>query len=681
MPQDDILALAGERIPSKPFRYATLPATLRGDVNLTAVGNVVGSAPQISYAACQLYGPRGCWTNPPVLAETTYQEWNGQLETDTVVTHKCFPGYFMNNSISKTEQKVTCWGQLGGWVAPEDEIYNCTILEVCGYNRFTCNGSLHSDILVSEDFLTLNSSIQFTCPPRKAMPGGATRMNSTCIYDPVETPPYRFDPLNIPPCTVCVENVSIDNATSDWINTKEYSEGMEVTITCDEGFMIRNKNGSASKTFTFKCDALGWNIALKRIRCLPVCSSPPKPGSNMSINVTSLFIGTNLTYVCDEGTYIPTTFPNTVNSTSVTCEMDRTWNNSLGLNETELYCAKICFDDPVTSPFVITTWDNVTRTVGTKINLLCPNGFHFPDLSIVISVTCEVGGLWTNLTEDDILCRRYTESPPAPPNGSVYHHPPRPYWEGIALNFTCSDGYISKDGKNTTSVTFNGTEWVPFDPDFICLQYCGEPVPAEDPVMMTFNGTTAVEGDMNFYICPLGFEGGLMSVSSTCKDGNWTLTDIPLCRMCADPVPPPENVVLITDGIFEYGAKVTYLCQGEYGNGAKELESTCVDGTWDVQEVDQCYLHCIMYSHKSGAQKRKEKQAREEAVSKCARTLFEVGVKKIDTIDTNVEEQNILPSSSESDPSTSQSLVQDAQQEAESDVINAEPKTLNNKEI
>lgn len=81
-----------------------------------------------------------------------------------------------------------------------------------------------------------------------------------------------------------------------------------------------------------------------------------------------------------------------------------------------------------------------------------------------------------------------------------------------------------------------------------------------------------------------------------------------------------------------------------------------------------------MYSHKSGAQKRKEKQAREEAVSKCARTLFEVGVKKIDTIDTNVEEQNILPSSSESDPSTSQSLVQDAQQEAESDVINAEPK-------
>ena len=75
-----------------------------------------------------------------------------------------------------------------------------------------------------------------------------------------------------------------------------------------------------------------------------------------------------------------------------------------------------------------------------------------------------------------------------------------------------------------------------------------------------------------------------------------------------------------------------------------------------------------MYSHKSGAQKRKEKQAREEAVSKCARTLFEVGVKEIDT---NVDEQNILPSSSESDPSTSQSLVQDAQQEAETDVISA----------
>lgn len=74
-----------------------------------------------------------------------------------------------------------------------------------------------------------------------------------------------------------------------------------------------------------------------------------------------------------------------------------------------------------------------------------------------------------------------------------------------------------------------------------------------------------------------------------------------------------------------------------------------------------------MYSHKSGAQKRKEKHAREEAASKHARTLFQVGVKKVDS---DANEKNILPSSSlDLDPSTSQApVVVQVDEEAETDI-------------
>lgn len=74
-----------------------------------------------------------------------------------------------------------------------------------------------------------------------------------------------------------------------------------------------------------------------------------------------------------------------------------------------------------------------------------------------------------------------------------------------------------------------------------------------------------------------------------------------------------------------------------------------------------------MYPHKSGAQKRKEKQVREEADPKCARTLFEVRFKKI-ADKHSVDEHEILPSGS-----ASRSLDAQQPQEAETEEVKTVP--------
>lgn len=74
-----------------------------------------------------------------------------------------------------------------------------------------------------------------------------------------------------------------------------------------------------------------------------------------------------------------------------------------------------------------------------------------------------------------------------------------------------------------------------------------------------------------------------------------------------------------------------------------------------------------MYPHKSGAHKRKEKQVREEVESKCARTLFEVGFKKL-ADKHSVDAHEILPPGL-----VSRSLDAQQQQEAETEEVKTFP--------
>ncbi|XP_068207769.1 C4b-binding protein alpha chain-like [Palaemon carinicauda] len=316
------------------------------------------------------------------------------------------------------------------------------------------------------------------------------------------------------------------------------------------------------------------------------------PGSNMNLTeINDKEIGAIVTYYCDDGFYIPATFPNASNETTVTCNETLDWE-PITLLVTDLFCAQVCFDDPISpvSP-ANTTWDQVTRVAGTEVNITCPEGYAFPDLNDTVVLTCGENGNWTEVIPEDVVCRRYTLEDPVAPNGTVYNASSPPHWENTTVNFTCQENLLSRDLLNATSMTFNGTDWVPLDPEFVCLMACGDPIPAVDPVTMNFT-ELGLEGDIAIYECLGGFEGNdALNVTSVCKDGNWTLQEIPVCKMCgsADMPAIPHQGIRVEKGIRSYGAVVTYKCMsGFFDNAETEVSVTCLDGTWSRTEVPFC---------------------------------------------------------------------------------------------
>ncbi|XP_066959422.1 uncharacterized protein [Macrobrachium rosenbergii] len=547
-PDPEIIALAGESTGNKWYRYLTVPRDWTSNLTLTATDFTVASNITVDYAVCQMHGPDGCWEDPPPATENMYREWNGSTTVGSVARYRCYPGFFMNNSNVIKMQTIECRGQLGGWVAPNYEIFNCTLQEVCTLETVPCLNTTTAQVNVSQDILTLNSSIQYICPSSLAMPNGTTNVTSTCVGTLVGNKTiYTFQPAIIPDCSVCLGEPIISNAITSWDSSLQYSIGAVVDVTCNPSFLM-NKTDEITDSSVIECTDLGW---LNDLYCLPGCVDPlPVAGSNMSMeNVTNLFVDATVIYSCDEGYYIPANLPEVRNHTVVTCGVDWTWNTSL--DESEFYCAEICLGDPVPqNSGAISSWNNASRTVGSQVNITCPVGYALPQFNKSALVTCEEGGHWTNLSS--VYCRRYTLEEPPPPNGTVYSNPSGPYWEGTVLNFSCPDGLLSMTGQNIASITFNGTNWVPLDPEFACFNVCHNFAPEV-----------------------------------------------------------PENVKIITYGIPIFGAVVSYDCQGKYPDGSSQINITCDSGNWSLEAIPEClkgkfchyYLHaCIhmskYYTHK-----------------------------------------------------------------------------------
>ncbi|XP_064078409.1 uncharacterized protein LOC135195830 isoform X2 [Macrobrachium nipponense] len=525
-PDPEIIALSGESTGNKWYRYLTVPRDWNDNVTLTATDFTVDSSVTIDYAVCQMHGPNGCWEDPPPATENMYREWNGNTTVGSVAIYRCYPGFFMNNSNVIRMQTIECRGQLGGWVAPEYEIFNCTLQEACTLETVPCLNTTTAQLNVSQNFLTLNSSIQYICPPSLAMPNGTTNVTSTCVETLVGMmTTYTFKPALIPNCSVCLGEPIIFNATTNWSSSLQYSTGATVDVICNPGFLV-NETDEITNYSVIECTDLGWLIDLS---CLPGCVDPlPVAGSNMSMeNVTNLFINATVIYSCDEGSYIPAILPEIRNHTVVTCGVDGKWNTSL--NAAEFYCAEICLSDPVlNNSGAIASWNNVSRTIGSQVNITCSVGYALPQFNKSTLVTCEEGGHWTN--SSSVSCRRYTLEEPPAPNGTVHNNPSGPHWEGTALNFSCPDDLISMTGQNMTSITFNGTNWVPLDPEFACFNVCHNLAPEA-----------------------------------------------------------PENVRMTTYGIPKFGAVISYDCQGKYPDGSSQINITCDSGNWSLEAIPECF--------------------------------------------------------------------------------------------
>ncbi|XP_068207772.1 E-selectin-like [Palaemon carinicauda] len=232
-----------------------------------------------------------------------------------------------------------------------------------------------------------------------------------------------------------------------------------------------------------------------------------------------------------------------------------------------------------------------------NVNMTCPEGLAFPDLSRLIEVTCVTGGNWTqsNDPEIDPVCQWITYQPPPAPPGSALNDSASHYWQGTVVNFTCPEGFQSSSGLSVTTLTFTGPNWTAADPSFECLIACGPPPTAVPPVTMTFTGS-GVQGDLVKYKCLGGFAGSnSVDFITTCLQGVWSMTSVPKCQECNSTLPEaPAGVSVVPYvGVPAYGAVATYNCDGQFTDGASSLNVTCVDGEWSPQDILDCGYPCL----------------------------------------------------------------------------------------
>ncbi|XP_070001276.1 sushi, von Willebrand factor type A, EGF and pentraxin domain-containing protein 1 [Penaeus vannamei] len=360
-----------------------------------------------------------------------------------------------------------------------------------------------------------------------------------------------------------------------------------VNVTCAE-----NKTFSlGSDQVGILCKEVGWEVPPP---CHDACTGdPPEPGRNMTqLNFTSNFIGDNVTYVCEPGHFIPSTFPDLLNETAVVCGEDHLWRAS----GTGLECAIICVEDPVTPPPpAILSWDGQNRTYGTEVLLECPDGLRFADERTNISLTCQEDGNWTQPDQDLLICRIRAEEPPENVTGASLEGPDPPHWKDSVLNYTCNDGWLTTSGEKQTTVMFTGTTWVMKDPDFACWKVAEGP--PENITDATLEGPEAPYWKtvtLNF-TCHEGYltTGGEKWTNVTFNGTDWVLGDHDFAcwKTCdEDPVRPPAPATFTWEGQKRtYMAKVLLECPDglRFANESTYITLTCEDdGNWTQPDED-----------------------------------------------------------------------------------------------
>ncbi|XP_050706254.1 complement factor H-related protein 4-like [Eriocheir sinensis] len=306
-------------------------------------------------------------------------------------------------------------------------------------------------------------------------------------------------------------------------------------------------------------------------------------------------VGHNLTYTCQPGTFIPPRElceePRT--EVEVMCETNYTWT----YKEDDLDCYPLCPDDP---PYVrdnvTSSWDELTRLVGTQVNFTCPTNHTFPDLNDTVIVTCEDDGEWTTLNTFFLTCRipcPDAEPFPTPDNATVEYAPSSaPYWVSDEFLYMCPDGYVSPlSNTNATQHCEEEDGWILSEPGFGCYKAClQDPQPILEPGNTTWDGFSRLVDTQVNLTCPVNhtFSDFNSTISLTCnEDGNWTYVDPELlvCRIACPEDPPEAPANATVEGVdppYWVGDNLTVACEEGLGLewGGKTVIIQCREDGW-----------------------------------------------------------------------------------------------------
>ncbi|XP_066951035.1 sushi, von Willebrand factor type A, EGF and pentraxin domain-containing protein 1-like isoform X2 [Macrobrachium rosenbergii] len=571
------------QLPSSPddqwFRF-----TISDNDTITYIGGPVDGG--VAGTAICLY-PRytiSCGTSPRLALGNVSWTWTSNL-VGAVAVYSCSYGWFAGGNIPVAVQNIKCLGQLGEWYP---DVQDCIHIQVCN-ETLTAPSNLMTNISES-GMRYLGGEIVFYCPENMSTPSDLTQQTLTCSN--ISDTEFRFLPTVIEDCTVCLGTPLVTQGTSS-LGQGPFTVGTKASAICNENYLFALNVTQKDLV----CTLTGWQNA----SCYEACTDPPPlPGANMiSQENTVASVGSTLWYNCTVDRLYIQTPSGAVASMQITCGPDHLWSP----NDLVMDCVEVCLDDPplVALP-VISSWNIVTRAVGTKIDYTCPTDHFLANRELNASVTCKPDKVWTDIDVTILQCLQVVPvSPPLPPGNYSVDGNIVPYLVNQTIYFTCPAGQFTKAGKISTSITGTATGWTTLDPDFICMDVCKEDPTIPDlasNVLSSWDGVDKTVGAVVNYTCPENylFLNKNETLTTTCmKNFTWTnahedsLICIEVVEVEPDLGPVGENMT-ITGNVKPYfvGQVVTFHCpEGQFSlAGTNQTEVIATSGGWIQTDPD-----------------------------------------------------------------------------------------------
>ncbi|XP_045117855.1 uncharacterized protein LOC123508315 [Portunus trituberculatus] len=592
LPDDELVGLADITDPTL-FNFWRLLEVPTDEGIFPSLLPITFSDTSATYAICMLFGPAGCWTEPPSLAANMTRVWENETkDLSATITYKCDRGYFMDGNSTWPEKNITCTGLLGGWLP--GQVLDCIRVEVCNEEIPPAHDLMNSTS--DEDIRFLDGTITYTCPPGMMTAEGQINQTITCSENP-EGDGYSLQPVQLKPCDVCQGEPSVENATTNWNVTQLWMVNDSVSVTCFPHHILHGEQDGE-----LRCTSSGWEERFCYEGCVDL---PPSPGANMTQGEGNYSVGSVLQYTCDPGYFVPPQQMGeiAVSLVEVSCGVDHNWTYVEPLD-----CYRLCHGDPpLATDNITTTWDCSSRVVGTQINMSCPTNHTFPDLSDTVTITCEEDEEWTQVNSSFLTCRElcpWGNSSQVPDNAIILHDPML-YWLESVYVYGCPDGLESLQGSITVNATCLEDGWIFSEPDFGCYEVCPEDPPSVlPPGSSDWNGYTRILGTQVNLTCPMNYTLGDLnsSFSLTCEsDGNWTYVDpdILICRIVCpwgNSSQVPDNAIILHDPMLYWLESVfVYGCPDglESLQGSTTVNATCLEDGWILSEPDfGCYTDC-----------------------------------------------------------------------------------------
>ncbi|KAG2466627.1 SVEP1 protein, partial [Polypterus senegalus] len=299
------------------------------------------------------------------------------------------------------------------------------------------------------------------------------------------------------------------------------------------------------------------------------CEKPPTL-ANASIVGNKFTVGSNITYVCNEGHTL-------LGQESKECLPSGEWSQS------SIQCVPVPCDNPPHIDNALPEPGN--RLYGDTAYYYCSDGYSLADNSQLI---CNAQGQWSPPEGKEMprCIADFCVRPADLPHAILESVNKAKYSSESVVNYKCKEGFVM-NGSSTLKC-LRGGQWMPSPLDIRCFPVrCTEPPNIEQGYI---NGNNYSFGSVIAYGCNKGYyiKG---EKKRTCEaTGEWS-GSLPTCLpvSCGDP-PKLENGYIESKGKFVYESQVTYNCNPGYKLIGSPVRVCQENHRWVSESLPSCIL-------------------------------------------------------------------------------------------